>query len=148
MSLGHTTVVLSCGGTAPEVRIDEQKGVKMANGNGETISEITDLKNQAARDRLPDLCAQYREYSQEKSALEAAMKSIKQDIDAIAKKARIVNSVGGDGWQLTRVTSTRRTLSKERLLEKGVKMPVIEYATTEKRSTYYRVLDRKEEASE
>lgn len=120
----------------------------MANGNGETISEITDLKNQAARDRLPDLCAQYREYSQEKSALEAAMKSIKQDIDAIAKKARIVNSVGGDGWQLTRVTSTRRTLSKERLLEKGVTMPVIEYATTEKRSTYYRVLDRKEEASE
>lgn len=117
------------------------------NGNGKTVHEVTDLKNQEARKRLPSLCAQYREYAQEKGAIEAAMKSIKSDIDAIAKKARIVSTVGGEGWMLSRTTSTRKSLSREKLLEKGVGMDLIEAATVEKRSTFYRVLERKAEDS-
>jgi hypothetical protein len=106
------------------------------------VSSLRDLK---ARRALPDLCMAYRDLRAQIKALEDAAKPLAEEIAEHASRAK-VDKLDGEGWRLSKCAG-RKTLSKERLLEKGVAMTVIEYATVEG-LPYYKVLGRDEEGNE
>lgn len=115
---------------------------RVSGGNG-SVKTIDEVKNAKARKRLPELCAEYRALAEDRQAIEEAQKSLKEDIDQLAKSARITK-VQGDGWVLMKTTSKRSTIKPERLVEKGVSMEVIEYATVTSESSYYQVRGAKD----
>lgn len=67
-----------------------------------------------------------------------AMKAIKVDIDAAALKTR-AKKIVGDGWTMLKVTTVRRKIKQELLLENGVDIDVIEASTEESPSTSIQV---------
>lgn len=103
------------------------------------IQSIPDLK---ARRHLPQLCQQYREVQSQITALEAAKRDLMTNIRSYADSLG-VDKVAGDGWMLTHVVQIRTAIEAERLLQKGVKLSVIEYATVETPIEYWSVLNRK-----
>lgn len=111
----------------------------MAQENGTPEgTRVEALKDKVARKTLPVMCAEYRRLSEEATDIATAMKAVKADIDAAAKKTR-VKKIVGDGWLVLRVTSTRRAIKKELLVENGVDLDVIDAATVENTSTSYQV---------
>lgn len=102
---------------------------------------VDEIKDERARNSLPDLCADYRELQNQIAALEAAKKVLIADIENHAKRARLTK-VSGDGWLLLRSKSTYSKISKEKLVEKGVKLSVIAAATESTEKVYYKVLGR------
>ena len=105
--------------------------------NTDTEKPLRDLKDTQARKALTTLCAEYRQLATQASALETAKRALMADIKSHARRARIVRVRGDRGGLLTRCDG-RRTIKKERLLEEGVKMAVIEAATVEGEA-YYKV---------
>jgi hypothetical protein len=95
------------------------------------------IRDDAARRKLPALCAEYRDLKDAISELSKAADGIKSEINDHAKRARVVK-VDGDGWRLSKMKG-RVTLSKTRLLEEGVSVEVIERATVEGKP-YYQVV--------
>ena len=89
------------------------------------------LKDKKARQTLPGMCAEYRRLAEESAALDAAMKSVKSDIDEMAKRTR-VKKILGDGWMVLRIAGrTTRKIDPLLLLENGVGTDVIEMSTVE-----------------
>ena len=107
------------------------------NGNGDG-TRVEALKDKSARKTLPEMCAEYRRLSEEAGALSAAMKAVKADIDEVAKRTR-VKKIVGDGWMILRVTSTRKSIKQELLLEHGVSMDTILLSTKVSTSTHYQI---------
>jgi hypothetical protein len=98
------------------------------------------VKDKQARQTLHELCTEYRRLAGEAGALEIALKAVKADIDAMAKKAR-VKKILGDGWVVLKVSpKPSKSLKKELLLENGVSMDTIKASTVETpRDPYYTV---------
>lgn len=103
----------------------------------DTEKPLRDLKDTQARKALAELCSEYRQLATQVSALETGKRVLMTDIKSHAKRARVVRVRGDKGGLLTRCEG-RRTLSKERLLESGVAMAVIEAAMVEGEA-YYKV---------
>lgn len=101
---------------------------------------LSTIRDASVRKKLARLCAEYRELHDELKGLEAGKRALMGEIAEISKKNRLVK-VAGDGWLLTK-TKGRASLKKELLLEKGVPIETIEYATVEGKP-YYTVLERK-----
>jgi hypothetical protein len=110
------------------------------NGNGEA-KPIEEVKNAKARRALIKLCAEYRELADQAAALETAKKALMVDIKAHANAAR-VKKVAGEGWMLIKVKGGSSKISAEKLLEKGVRIGIIEHATVKSEWSYFQVLDR------
>lgn len=103
----------------------------------DTEKPLRDLRDTQARKALAELCSEYRQLAVQTGALDAAKRVLMTDIRSHARRARVVRVRGERGGLLTRCTG-RRTLSKERLLEEGVELAVIEAATVEGEA-YYKV---------
>lgn len=99
---------------------------------------LSELKDKRARTALPDLCREYRSQSELESNAKAVKRVLMSEIAQHAKRAK-VDKVQGDGWLLMSSKTTRRSISPEKLLEKGVEMGVIEFATETRETSYYQV---------
>lgn len=97
------------------------------------------------RTRLSALCEQYRAASEEASSLDKIKRGLMSDIREAMSAAKLDGeTVQGEGWRLSKVERETSKISPEKLLEKGVKMGVIEYATEVSVSEYYTVRGVKE----
>jgi len=102
---------------------------------------IDTIKDAKARKRLAALCTEYRELADQAAALDAAKSALMDDIKAIAEEQSL-EKVAGAGWLLSKGHGGRSEIKAELLLQKGVKMAVIEACTVEKKWSYFQVLAR------
>ncbi len=93
------------------------------------------------RKTLIGLCEEYREISEQTSALAAAKKALMSDIRTIAETNHVEKVAAGD-WTLSKCTRSTTSISGEKLLEKGVDMDIIDAATVVSTSSFYRVTGR------
>lgn len=108
------------------------------------IAQIGDRK---ARTKLAALCELVRALSDEIAALEAAKVALKPDLHALCERLGVAK-VAGDGWLLLRNTRTTSRIDATRLIEKGVSMATVKYATVTKESApYYEVRARKSDTN-
>ncbi len=99
---------------------------------------IASVKHAKARKQLPGLCSEIRELSEEIACLTEAKKALMIDVKVLAISARITKVVG-DGWQLIRTKGRAGSLSKEKLLAKGVTMETLEACTGPKSADSFSV---------
>jgi hypothetical protein len=92
-----------------------------------------------ARETLASLCSAYRDLQDQIAPLEAAKRELMSSITPLAQQLGIEKEVITPGCQLRRVTRTSTSILPERLLEKGVGLDVIHYATEERVTEYYQV---------
>lgn len=103
---------------------------------------LADVQDPTARQTLPHLCTAYRVLQEEIAESEAAKKILYKQINEVASRAGLQKVRDKDGgWQLVQVRRTYSTIVAERLLERGVSMEDIEYATNTSESVYYSVLE-------
>lgn len=127
----------------------QAKPLPPINDEGEVIyvPHITEVPELI--DVLPELAEEYREIATKIAPLEIRKKEIGADIkallDAVGRK-----SIRGNGWIVTRSMDTEtETLSREKLLEFGVDIDVIEAAVVKTpKAGYVQVKKSKEEDNE
>lgn len=118
--------------------------LKSSNGsNGEGVPDVSTIKNAATRKKISSLCSEYRNVQEQITDLENIKKALMADIRDAAERNKI-EKVAGDTWVLSRTSGTRSKISPEKLLEKGVKMQVIEAATVITPYSYYQVRNREQ----
>jgi len=103
-----------------------------------TTQQLSEIDDKEAISALPLLCREYREQCELESGAKAVKKVLMAEIKEHAERA-CIEKVTGDGWLLTKVTRESKSIVAERLLEKGVGMKTIEYATEVRESSYYQV---------
>lgn len=92
---------------------------------------LASIGDKTIRTRIKSLCESIRQAQEEIAPWEAVKKDATEELKPLVKKARLTK-VKGDGFYFYRTVQTRKTLSKEKLLELGVSMDIIEQATEEK----------------
>lgn len=88
--------------------------------------------------QLSTLCSQVRDIQSAISTLTADKKALMSQIATLAESTNS-RSISGSSWKLSKVTRTSRTINSAKLLEKGVSLHVIEFATDKSTSTYWQV---------
>lgn len=101
---------------------------------------LDDIKMSAKdRNRLIELCKEYRILSEDASAIEAQKKALMEHIKPLAEAAKI-SKARGDGFTLVKSHGGSTKIEAHLLLEEGVDADVIEKATVRKTWDYYQVL--------
>ena len=90
---------------------------------------IDAIGNTRLRKRLLTLGSQVSVINRQIADLESAKKALMSEIEQLDIDNLGVTRIAGMGWDLMKVPGGRSDIRAERLLEKGVKMTVIEYAT-------------------
>lgn len=146
MTKKNTNAVLS---TATEKKL--KAGEKRAPIQGvptytDNEMRVDDIRNATVRADLAALCDEYRVLQEALTDIENSKKRLMQEIKSLGDKvgAKVVR---GETWSLVRSKGGRKEIKPERLLEKGVKLSVIEYATVKQEWTYYQVTAPKAEVA-
>lgn len=102
------------------------------------LAEYPDLA-----DVLPDLCVEYRAVHEQIAALEKRKKELSATISPLMEAFNANSITDGDSWTVVRSRGTNSTISKTRLVEKGVSVDIITYATVKTPYWYVQVLNPK-----
>ncbi len=111
--------------------------------SNDTPKPLASIKDDKARNNLERWAIEYRQFSEEETAIKAAKKGLMDKINPLATKLRLVK-VQGDGWRLNRVVRESRKISAERLVELGVKVDTVNQATEVSEAVFYTVVATKE----
>lgn len=90
------------------------------------------IPDPAALAELTELCRLARHLSTEKATLEAAHKEVTAEINRIAEELNLPRAVAWDEWTLRRAPGSRKEISAEKLMERGVPLAVIQDSTVVK----------------
>jgi len=102
---------------------------------GKPIDEIKDAK---VRRQITSICEEIRETQTQLNALETIKDGLRDDLADLTRRARIrAIKITGPGWNMLKSTTKRSSISKEKLLDAGVGMDVIEEATVTTESAPY-----------
>lgn len=102
-----------------------------------TLSISSDTLEESLCSTLSSLCKEYIRLGEEISSLQETQKDIKTVVESLTLPLENVKKISGPGWHTTRKQSKTTSISPERLLERGVGIDVIEYATETKKGKEY-----------
>lgn len=108
--------------------------------------QLIDLPPDVAHE-LEAVCYTYRSTQMEIRSLEEVKRELKPHLERLAKSIfsrRKIRTVEGENWLFIEVRKEQRTLSREKLLELGVSMGVIEAATVVTPRVEYHVREKKQ----
>jgi len=98
-----------------------------------TQNEAVDVRTAGLNKKYLDLVAARQEAKAAKDAAEAEIKDLNQKIMDMQVESGYKTVLTPD-WRITLTSGTNTSISREKLLEKGVAVKIIEFAT--KRTTY------------
>jgi len=103
------------------------------NKNSKLGDDPVDVRTAGLGNRYLNLVTKRQLAKERRDAAEAEIKSLNYDIIALQAESGYKTIVTPD-WRVTLTSGTNTSISREKLLEKGVAVKVIEFAT--KRTTY------------
>lgn len=101
---------------------------------------LESIEDARVRQELDDLCKQYRAVSEEVAAADTLKKILMEDIKRIGFQQGL-KKVAGEGYQLVRSGSSSTTISKDKLVDKGVSLDLIADCTVKNSWEYFQVLE-------
>ncbi len=103
-----------------------------------TITNIEDIKQANIRRSLSLVCSEIAANNRSISELEKENAEHRKKLALLGRKMKL-EKVVGDGWTLSKVARVFKKILPERLMERGVSLEDIEYATEVSRSESYQV---------
>lgn len=106
-----------------------------------TAAPLSDYPDLA--DVLPELAEEYRLCHEAEKAAKARKTELTELILPLMTAVGAKSVTDGDKWTVVKSRGTNVTIKKERLLEKGVSVDIIEFATVKTPYDYVQVIDPK-----